>query len=101
MIYHESEFETAFIKLLEAESWQYMNSVDILRNSNREVLYIDDMKNFLSRTNPDLTADEVCQIIDTLRLTGAESDFAVLHKNYNYSVNGIKFTPQNGNTRII
>lgn len=107
MSYHESEFENAFIKLLEAESWQHLHGVEIPRNSQREVLFIDDMKNFLSsssrtgKAKPDLTADEIQQIIDIIRLTGAESDFAALHKNYNYSVVGIKFTPQDGKTRII
>ena len=101
MSYRESEFEETFIKLLESEGWQHLHGADISRISGREVLYIEDMKNFLSRTNPDLTADEIQQFIDIIRLTGAESDFATLHKNYNYSVGGIKFTPKDGNARMI
>ena len=62
----------------------------------RDVLYIDDMEYFLNKTNPDLTADEIQQIMDTVRLAGAESDFATLHKVYGWMVNGIQFTPQSG-----
>ena len=32
-----------------------------------------------SKTNPDLTPEEVKQISDTVRLVGAENDFATLH----------------------
>ena len=101
MIYHESEFENAFIKLLESEGWQYLRGVEIPRNSQREVLYIGDMKEFLKQNNSNLTADEIQQVIDIIRLTGAESDFATLHKNYNYLSGGINFTPKDGNARII
>ena len=38
--------------------------------------------------------------MDTVRLVGAESDFAVLHKVYNWMVNGIQFVPQSGLARI-
>ena len=36
------------------------------------------------------------QIYDTVRLVGAESDFATLHKVYKWMVDGIQFTPQSG-----
>ena len=44
----------------------------------------------MSKTNSNLTADEVWQIIETVRLAGAESDFATLHKVYIWMVNGIQ-----------
>ena len=50
------------------------------------------MEFFLNRTNPDLTADEIQQIMDIVRLAGAESDFATLHKVYDWMVNGIQLT---------
>ena len=65
------------------------------------MLYTDDLEQFLSNTNPDLTPDEVRQIIDTVRLAGAESDFATLHKVYGWMVNGIQFTPQNSLPRMV
>lgn len=97
----ESEYEYAFLSFLEEEGWQYLSGKSIPRSSIREVLYSDDMEQFLSKTNSDLTADEVRQLMDTVRLAGAESEFATLHKVYDWMVNGIQFTPQNGLARMV
>ena len=99
--YCESEFESAFLAFLEAEGWQYLAGTSIRRNSKREVLYADDLEQFLSKTNPDMTAEEVRQIMDTIRLAGAESDFATLHKVYGWMVDGIQFIPQSGIARMV
>lgn len=99
--YCEQEFESAFLSFLEKEGWQYLPGTSIPRASRREVLYTDDLELFLSNTNPDLTAEEVCQIVDTVRLAGAESDFATLHKVYGWMVDGIQFTPQNGLAKMV
>ena len=73
----------------------------ISRVSKRDVLIEDDFKKFIADANPDLTEDEVTQIYDTVRLVGAESDFATLHKVYGWMVNGIQFTTQDGMPRMI
>ena len=99
--YCESDYENAFLSFLEREGWQYLFGGGIPRASRKEVLYTDDLEQLLSNTNPDLTPDEVRQIIDTVRLAGAESDFATLHKVYGWMVNGIQFTPQNGLPRMV
>ena len=99
--YCESDFEYAFLSFLEDEGWHYLAGNSILRNTKRDVLYTDDMEQFLSRTNPDLVADEIRQIMDTVRLVGAESDFATLHKVYGWMVDGVQFTPQNGLARMV
>jgi len=99
--YCESDYEDTFLSLLEEEGWNYLFGNNIPRDSQREVLYKDDMEMFLSRTNPDLTADEIGQIIDTVCLVGAESDFATLHKVYGLMVNGIQFTPQDGLAKMV
>ena len=99
--YCEWEFESTFISFLEAEGWQYLPGSSIIRTSKREVLYADDLEQFLSKTNPDLLAEEVRQIMDTVRLAGAESDFVTLHKVYNWMVNGIQFIPQSGIARMV
>ena len=99
--YCESDYENAFIALLEAEGWQYLSGNSMTRASLREVLYTDDFEQFLRKTNSDLTAEEVRQIQDTVRLAGADSDFATLHKVYGWMVNGIQFTPQNGMARMV
>ena len=99
--YCEWEYENAFLSLLEEAGWQYMAGNNITRESPRDVLYIDDLTQFLSKTNPDLAADEIRQIIDLVCLVGAESDFATLHKVYNWMVYGIQFTMHNHLSKII
>ncbi len=99
--YCESEYENAFLSFLEEVDWQYLPGNSISRASKREVLYADDLEQFLSKTNPDLLAEEVRQIMDTVRLAGAESDFATLHKVYGWMVNGIQFIPQSGIARMV
>lgn len=97
----ESDFEYAFLSFLEKEGWQYLSGKSISRSSRREVLYADDLEQFLCKTNPDLTAEEIQKIMDTVRLAGAESDFATLHKVYGWMVDGIQFTPQNGLPKMV
>ena len=99
--YCESEFENAFLSFLENEGWNYLPGNSIIRDSKTTVLYIDDMEQFLRKTNPDLTADEIRQIMDSVRLVGAESEFSTLHKVYGWMVDGIQFVPQNGLARMI
>ena len=97
----ESEYEYAFITFLEKEGWQYLQGNKISRQTRRDVLYSDDLEHFLTETNPDLLPDEIRNIMDTVRLVGAESDFATLHKVYSWMVNGIQFTPQSGTPRMV
>lgn len=97
----ESEYEAAFLSFLEEEGWQYLSGNKMPRSSQREVLYTDDLEQFLSKTNPDLLAEEISQLIDTVRLVGSESDFTTLHKVYGWMVDGILFTPQNGLARMV
>lgn len=99
--YCESQYEYAFISFLENEGWTYLAGNSIPRDSKRDVLYMDDMEQFLSKTNPELTAEEVRQIMDSVRLVGAETDFATLHKVYGWMVNGVQFTPQAGLPRMV
>jgi type I restriction enzyme R subunit len=99
--YCESEYEYAFLALLEAEGWQYLPGKKIQRGKRIDVLNLDDLRTFLTGTNPDLNEDEVEQIVDAVRLVGAESDFATLHKVYGWMVNGIQFTPQSRLPRMV
>ncbi len=99
--YCEWEFEYAFLSYLEKEGWQYLSGNSMSRASKRDVLYVDDLEQFLSKTNPDLIPDEIRRIMDTVRLVGAESDFATLHKVYGWMVNGVQFTPQSGLPRMV
>lgn len=97
----ESEYESAFLSYLETEGWSYLAGNNIPRSSKREVLYADDMEQFLCKTNPELTADEIRQILDTVRLAGGESDFAALHKVYGWMVDGISFVPKSGQPKMV
>ena len=97
----EQDFENALLAYLEAVGWQYLPGNSITRKSQQEVIYEDDLEQFLVKTNPDLNPSDFRQIIDMVRLVGAESDFATLHKVYNWMVSGISFTPENGQPQII
>ena len=99
--YCESEFESAFLAFLEDEGWNYLAGNSIPRVSKTDVIYSDDLEQFLCKTNPDLMADEVHQILDTVRLVGAESEFSTLHKVYGLMVDGIQFVPKDGLARMI
>ena len=99
--YCESEYEYAFIGFLEAEGWQYTSGNNMPRTSKRDVLHEDDLAQFVSKTNTDLTTEEIKTIVDSVRLVGAESDFATLHKVYGWIVDGIKFIPNSGIARMI
>lgn len=93
--YCESEYESAFIALLQSVGWTYLPGNKIKRRCS-EVLIADDFRTFIEKTNADLLTEEIEQIYDTVRLAGAESDFSTLHKVYKWMVNGIQFTPRNG-----
>lgn len=99
--YCESEYEYAFIGFLESEGWEYSLGNDLSRKTKRDVLISDDFKDFIAKINPDLTEDEITQIYDIVRLVGSESDFATLHKVYGWMVDGVQFTLQNGNPKMI
>ena len=99
--YSESEYEYAFIGFLENEGWRYTLGNNIIRESKRDVLIAEDFKKFISDTNSELTADEVTNIFDNVRLVGSESDFGTLHKVYGWMVNGVQFTLQDGSPRMI
>lgn len=99
--YCESEYEYAFIGFLESEGWEYSLGNDLSRETKRDVLISDDFKDFIAKINLDLTEDEITQIYDIVRLVGSESDFATLHKVYGWMVDGVQFTLQNGNPKMI
>ena len=61
--YCEWEFEATFLSFLEAEGWQYLSGKSMSRNSKRDVLYYDDQEQFLRSGNPDLTTEEIRQVM--------------------------------------
>lgn len=97
----ESDYEYAFISFFEKENWKYLPGNKISRNTKSDVLCVEDLEKFLTKMNPDLISEEIRQISDNVRLVGAESDFATLHKVYGWMVDGIQFTPQVGIPKMI
>ena len=97
----EQDFEDAFLTFLEDEGWHYLAGSSIPRSSKREVLYADDFVQFLSKTNPDLNAEETQEIFERVRLVGSDNEFSTLHKVYGWMVDGISFTPRSGLPRMI
>ena len=97
----ESDFENALISFLENEGWQYLYGDTIPRATRKEVLYMDDLIQFLEKKNPELEDDEIRQIADNIRLVGSDSDFATLHKVYGWMVDGIQFVSKNGTAKMV
>ena len=101
MSFNESDYENAFISMLESQGWQHLSGPDVPRVSQREVIYSDDLEKFLTNSRPDLTPDDIREIINVFRLTGAESEFATLHKVHTLITNGTAFTSHDGRDNII
>lgn len=99
--YCESEYEYAFIGFLEHEDWKYLAGNKIVRETKTDVLIAEDFKDFIKSKNDDLSSEEICQIYNTVRLVGAESDFATLHKVYGWMVDGVQFIPQSGQPKMV
>ena len=100
-LYCVSEYDYAFIGFLEQEGWKYLSGINMPRTFKREVLNNEDLISFLRKTNPDLEQEDIIKIVDTLRLVGAESDFATLHKVYGWMVNGVQFKPKKGLAKMV
>ena len=97
----ESDFENALIAFLESEGWQYLYGDTIPRANKKEVLYMDDLIQFLEKKNPELEDDEIRQIADNIRLVGSDSDFATLHKVYGWLVDGVQFISKKGTAKMV
>ncbi len=92
----ESNYENALITFLEQEGWQYLFGDSITRASRKEVLNMDDLLQFLKDSYKNVKDEELQRIADNVRLVGADSDFATLHKVYKWMVNGIPAIDKDG-----
>lgn len=97
----ESDYEYALISFLENEGWVYSAGPDIAREYKRDVIIIDDLRDYLNNNYSDLSESEVKRLIDNIKLVGAETDFATLHKFYKWVVDGFNFQLDNGETITI
>lgn len=97
----ESDYEYALISFLESEGWSYLAGNEVTREYKREVLITDDLKEYLSNDYSNLSESEINRLIDNIKLFGAETDFATLHKFYKLAVDGFNFQLDNGEIETI
>ncbi len=95
--FFEYEFEETFISKLEEEGWIHTPGSEF----SYETVSRSDLGQFLSTAYPDFTVGEIDEIIDIVQNVGADTEFAALHKFYNLTINGIRFTPRDGMPRMI
>ena len=57
---------------------------------------MDDLLHYLEGKYPALEDDDIRKIADNIRLVGADTDFATLHKVYKWMVDGMQFTAKDG-----
>ena len=75
--YYESDYEEALIELLKEQGWRYTYGKSISRN-NREPILIDDFTRYLDHRYPDLTTNDILEILNHLRHVGGQTHFDVL-----------------------
>ena len=92
----ESDYENALISFFENEKWQYLFGDSIPRASKKEVIYMDDLLQFLTDNHKQVKDEELRRIADNVRLVGSDTDFATLHKVYKWMINGLPAIDQNG-----
>ena len=97
----ESDYENALISFLESENWQYLYGDAIPRASKKEVIYMDDLLQFLTDNHKDVKDEELHRIADNIRLVGGDTDFATLHKVYKWMINGLSATDKDGRPTTI
>lgn len=89
----ESEYEKAFIELLQNEGWQYTHGETLHRKYN-DVIIEDDMRQFLdwNYTDQGLTEDDYNVIIARMRNVGEATDYTSLRATYSLYHNGFDYT---------
>ena len=84
----ESDYENALIAFLEREGWQYLFGDSITRANRKEVLYMDDLLQFLKDNNKNVKDEEL--LTSTMRhpfhiRVYARPDFQVFNLGLGYS----------------
>ena len=97
----EQDFENAIIQMFEEAGWRYTFGDDIPRSGGTDVLILEDLYAFVAVAHPFLIPDEVTELVNRIRLAGAESEFATLHRIYTMLVDGVQFTGQDGMPHMI
>lgn len=92
----ESDYENALIIFLEREGWQYLFGDSMPRTNRKEVLNMDDLLQFLKDNHKNVKEEELQRVADKVRLVGADTDFATLHKVYKWMVDGLPAIDKDG-----
>lgn len=89
--YYESDYEEALIDLLVQQGWEYTHGGSIAR-SNREVLLVNDLTEYLKKRYVDLQAGEIEEIINRLRHVSGQTHFELLRNTYYLMRDGFRYT---------
>lgn len=92
--FYESEYEEALIDLLHAQGWEYTHGGNIARN-NRETLILDDLEAYLMERYPDLTDNDIEEVINHLRHVGGQTHFDLLRNSYYLVRDGYRYIRHN------
>lgn len=89
----ESEYEEAFVQLLQNEGWQY-SSGETLHRKYSDVIIEEDLRQFLelNYTDKELSEDDYKVIIARMRNVGESTDYTSLRAAYLLYHNGFDYT---------
>ncbi|MCF0187660.1 MAG: type I restriction endonuclease subunit R, partial [Bacteroidaceae bacterium] len=88
--FYESEYEEALIDLLTEQGWLYTNGKEMQRN-NREVLLLNDLSSYLRNAYPELTSDDVEEVVNHLRHTSGQTHFDLLRNTFKLVRDGYRY----------
>ena len=99
--FYESDYEEAFIDLLQQNGWEYTFGDDLHRQYD-QTLIEDDMRAYLQRRYADanLTSTEIDSIIANLRNIGEPSLYHTLRKTFLTYRDGFEFQRHNSNETL-
>ncbi len=93
--YFESDYEEAFVALLQAEGWQYTFGENLQEHKITEALYEKDLREYIAANYSDksLSGDDVDGIVANLRNCGGATDYLALRNTFLLCQNGYTFVP--------
>lgn len=93
--YFESNYEEAFVELLQAEGWQYTYGENLVNHKVTEALYEKDLRDYIAANYNDksLSQDDIDGIVANLRNCGGATDYLALRNTFLLYQNGYTFRP--------
>ena len=94
--FYESEYEEALIDLLQDEGWQYTNGGNIHRQLREPLLIedpnVNDLQVYLQHRYPDLTSNDVNEVVNYLRHVPGQTHFERLRNTFRLVRDGYRYT---------